>query len=253
MNKVSIKLVIVLLVIILTSCGKEKHQFPLEKRFWDVNDYKKVVLELNYGYEDDEQLPNYNDPNTKMIVQKLTDHNNYNVVLKDDALGLRHRNKVAEDFFSRWRDMTKIYNKLDRKDQYLYDEEMLAVWHFGLELQVQYFQLGNDIILESSDDPESFYTKQNINSNISSLIGNYSIYLDEINNEKAFTDTGKIKLAEGIDTYFTKLIELYPDADFNSLKKKAELLLKKSESKEVKHSLTNLIELIDSIKKASKK
>ncbi|WP_299778887.1 hypothetical protein [uncultured Formosa sp.] len=51
-----------------------------------------------------------------------------------------------------------------------------------------------------------------------------------------------------IDKYFTQLIKLYPDADYSGMKKKAELMLKKSESDKIKDSLTKLIELIDSKK-----
>lgn len=245
MKRIKIILCVVFSVM-LTNCETEKHKFPLDKRYWDTSDYDKVVLELNYGYKDDEKLPTFNDSETRIIVEKLTNHKNFNIVLDDNELGIKHKSGVADDFFNEWRDMTKIYDALDRKDQYLYDQEMLAVWHFGLELQLKYFKLGIDKILESSDDPDSFYTKQTINSNKTTLIDNYLIYLDEINNEKAFTDSGKVKLAEGIDVYFTNLIELYPDADYSSMKNKSNLLLRKSESEDIKTSLTNLIKLIDS-------
>jgi len=142
--------------------------------------------------------------------------------------------------------MNNIYNALDRKDQYLYDKEMLAVWHFGLGLQLKYFKLGNDQIKENADDPNSSRVKNNINSNVSTLIKNYLIYLDEINNEKAFTEEGKIKLANGIDKYFPALIELYPNANYSGMQNKAELMLKKAESDKIKSSLKKLIELIGS-------
>lgn len=142
--------------------------------------------------------------------------------------------------------MNKIYDALDRKDQYLYDKEKLAIWHFGLGLQLKYFKLGNDQIKENADDPNSSRVKNNINSNVNTLISNYLIYLDEINNEKAFTESGKDKLADGIDKYFPALIELYPDANYIGMKNKAELMLKKTESNKIKSSLNRLIELIDS-------
>ena len=62
------------------------------------------------------------------------------------------------------------------------------------------------------------------------------------------TEEGKTKLANGIDKYFTALIELYPDANYSGMKNKAELLLKKAESDKIKSSLNKLIELIDSKK-----
>ena len=245
MTKIRI-ILFALISITLTNCNTEKHEFPLDKRYWDLNDYDKVVLELNYGYEADEKLPTFDDPQTRIVVEKLTDQQNFNIVLDDNELGIKHRNEIAEKFFNEWKDMNNIYNALDRKDQYLYDKEMLAVWHFGLGLQLKYFKLGNDQIKENADDPNSSRVKNNINSNVSTLIKNYLIYLDEINNEKAFTEDGKEKLADGIDKYYPALIKLYPSANYSVMKNKAELMLKKSESDKIKPSLTKLIELIDS-------
>lgn len=232
----------------LTNCKTEEHEFPLEKRYWDTADYDKAVLELRFGYKDDEKKPTFDNPETRMIVEKLTDHQNYKVVLEDKELGIKHRNDVATAFFNEWKDMNQIYNATDRKDKYLYDKEMLAVWQFGLGLQLGYFKLGNDQISESADDPNSSRVKNQVNSNVSTLIKNYLIYLDEINNEDAFTEEGKTKFAEGIDKYFTELIELYPNANYSGMENKAELMLKKSQSTKIKSSLTKLIELIKSNK-----
>lgn len=234
----------------LTNCKtEEKHEFPLDKRYWDTNDYDKAILELRFGYEDDEKKPTFDNPEQKIIVQKLTAEQNFKIVLNDKELGLKHRNDVATEFFNHWTDMHQIYQATDRKDKYLYDMEMLAVWHYGLSLQLDYFKLGNDQIKESADDPNSSRVKRNINSNITTLISNYNIYLDDINDEKAYTEKGKSKLANGIDKYFTQLIELYPDANYSGMKKKAELMYKKSKSDIIKSSLTKLIQLIDSKKK----
>jgi hypothetical protein len=242
-----IKFILVALVFLtLTNCKTEKNEYPLDKRYWDTTDYKDVILNLRFGYEDDEKKPTFDNPEQRIIVQKLTDEQNFKIVLEDNELGIKHRNDVATEFFERWKDMHQIYQATDRKDKYVYDIEMLAVWQFGLSLQLDYFKLGNDQIKEGADDPNSSRVKNNINSNVGTLIGNYTIYLDEINEEKAFSEKGKTKLANGIDKYFTQLIELYPDANYSGMKKKAELMLKKSESDKIKSSLTKLIELIDS-------
>tara|TARA_R110000744_G_scaffold153102_1_gene267447 strand:- start:3780 stop:4535 length:756 start_codon:yes stop_codon:yes gene_type:complete len=235
-----------LICITLTSCKTEEHEFPLDKRYWDLNDYDKVVLELNYGYKSDEKLPTFDNPETRLIVEKLTDQQNFKVVLDDNELGLKHRNNVAQKLFSEWQGMTEIYDAIDRKDQYLYDKEMLAVWHFGLALQLKYFKLGNDQITESADDPNSTRIRKKINSNIDIMINNFLIYIDEINNENAYSENGKSLLADGIDKYFFELISLYPDANFSGMKNKAELMLKKSKSPKIKSSLNKLIELINS-------
>lgn len=232
----------------LTNCSTEKHKFPIEKRYWDTQDYAEAIHELNHGYEPDEKLPTFDDPQTRIIVEKLTDPQNYAVVLDDKELGLKHKNDVAESFFIRWKDMHKIYQATDRKDKYLYDKEMLAVWQFGLGLQLKYFKLGNDRILESADDPDSARIRNQLNSNISTLIKNYIIYLDEINDEDALSDEGKEKLAAGIDQYFTELVQLYPDANFTGMESKIELMEKKTKSDKIKNSLSKLKELIESKK-----
>ncbi len=244
---IRIKLIILgAILITFTNCKTGENKFPIDKRYWDLNDYDNIVRHLNYGYEKDEKLPSFDDPETKIIVKKLTDQENFKVVLEDKELGIKHRNNVAEKFFEEWKEMMKIYDSLDRKDKYLYDKEMLAVWQFGLALQLRYFKLGNDQIIENSDDPTSLVTKSNVKSNIKTLINNYQIYLDEVNNESAFTDSGIIKLAEGIDVYFTELVQLYPKANYSGMKKKAELMFKKSDSERIKTSLEKLIKLITS-------
>lgn len=232
----------------LISCKTEKHSFQLDKRYWDTDDYEEAITELRFGYETDEQLPTFNDPETKMIVQKLTDHQNYKVVLDDDELGLNHRNTIAEQFFDKWKDMNRIYDATDRKDKYLYEKEMIAVWQFGLGLQLRYFKLGIDKIKENADDPNSSDIKSTINSNVSILIDNYMIYLDEINKEKAYTSEGNAEYAKGIETYFSKLIHLYPEANYSSLEKKITLMSKKSNSQKTKDALKKISDLITSKK-----
>lgn len=235
-----------ILCLLITSCEEEKHKYPLDKRYWDINDYNEIVRHLRFGYENDEKLPSFDNPETRLIVEKLIDEQNYKVVLDDNELGIKHRNNLGEKFFKEWRYMTEVYTATNRKDQYLYDKEMLAVWHFGLGLQLKYFKLGNDQIKANADDPNSKSVNNNINSNVKTLIKNYIIYLDEINNQNAFSSAGKIKLAKGIDIYFSQLINLYPNANYSGMKDKAQLMLKKSKSNEITLALTKLIQLIES-------
>lgn len=242
-----IKYVLVLLICLgFSNCKNDNFDFQLNKRYWDLNDYDEAIRELRFGYKDDEKLPTLSDPEGRKIVLKLTDEQNFAVVLDDEELGLKHRNKVATDFFNHWTNMNYIYNAIDRKDKYVYDKEMLAVWRFGLGLQIKYFKLGNDQIIESVDDPNSKSVKRTVDSNVQTLIENYLIYLDKINEENAFSEEGKAELAKGIDDYFPKLIETFPDANYSSMKRKAKLMLKKSKSDKIKSSLNRLISLIDS-------
>jgi len=185
MNKIKIVTLVVLCLTAFSCEEKVKHSFQLEKRFWTVQDYKEAITELKYGYESDEKLPSFNDPETKIIVEKLVDHENYKIVLEDDELGLKHRNEEAQRFFTHWKEMTTIYNSRDLKDNYLYDKE-----------------------------------------------------------EKAYSEKGKINLAKGIDDYFTELVELYPQANFEKMLRKIELMDVKSKSPEIKASLNKLKKMI---------
>lgn len=232
----------------LTNCSTENHEFPLDKRYWDTNDYANAIRELKYGYEPDEKLPTFNDPESRIIIEKFSDQQNFNIVLDDNELGIKHRSEVAETFFNRWKDMNSIYIVTNRQDKFIYDIEMLKVFHFGLGLQLKYFKLGNDVIKENADDPNSIEVKNNFNSNVNTLIGNYIIYLDEINNEKSYSDKGKELFAIGIDKYFTELIELYPKANYDAMERKIDLMLKKSNSEKIKTSLTKIKQLIESKK-----
>jgi hypothetical protein len=189
-----------------------------------------------------------------MIVEKLTDQQNFNVVLNDKELGMSYKNEVAEAFFKRWRLLTSVYDKLDRKDNYIYDQEMLAVYHFGLGLQLRYFELGNEEIRANSDDPSSAEVKLTTDSNINILVKNFTAYLDYVNEEKRFSEKGQKLFAEGMKTYFTKLIDRYPETDYGALKTKVDLMLKKTKVASIKSELTNLSELlIEAINRQEKK
>ncbi|MEW7292620.1 hypothetical protein [Aquimarina sp. 2304DJ70-9] len=232
----------------LANCKTENEKYPIDKRYWDTMDYANVIRELKYGYEPDEKLPSYSDPENRIVFEKLVDQQNFKIVLDDNELGKKHRNEISSDFFMRWKDMNSIYRSTDRKDNYIYDRELIKVWHFGLSLQLRYFKLGNDVIIESSDDPNSGQASRVINSNKRTLVGNFNYYLDEINDEKAFSDEGKELLSNGIDLYFTELIELYPKANYSGMLKKIELMQKKSKSESIKTSLDKLKKLIESNK-----
>ena len=231
-----------------TSCKKE-NKFPIEKKYWDTDDYDNVVRELRFGVKPDEKLPTFDDTETKIIVEKLTDQANFKVVLDDNELGLKHKNEIGEKFFKIWQDMSEIYSQIDRKDIYVYEKERIEVFNFGLALQLRYFKLGNDEIKQKSDDPNASNVSETVNSNVNTLIGNYMFYLDEINNEKSYSNICLDLIAEGIDKYFTDLVNIYPNSYYDSLKEKIVLLSNKTKSQNIKNSLLKLKKLIDSKKK----
>ena len=241
----AIKLILLLaLSISLTNCeDNNKKEFPINKRYWTVDDYDDVTRTLRFGYEPDEELPSFDNPETRIIVEKFTDPQNYLVILDDKDLGVEHRNKIAQKFFNKWQDMINVYNVRDKKDNFIYEKEMLKVYHFGLGLQIRYFALGNEGILKNSDTEES--ARNTINSNIQNLIENFQLYLDFINDEKSFSDEGKKLFSDGLVKYYTELIEKFPNADYRSTKFKMEALKKKAQSETIKKALDKVIALIN--------
>jgi hypothetical protein len=243
MKKNSLLFIIALL---LFNCGNEE-RYPLEKRYWTPYEYSSVINDITYGYKDGETKPSFNDPDTRAVVEKLFDAENFKVVLDDEELGIEHRNTIAESFFMNWKDLPNAYSDKNRKDQYLYEEELIKSYIFGLELQLRYFDLGNRNILENTDDPNSSYTKNLINSNINTLVNNYTNFLDYVNEEKSFSEKGLILIKKGIDENFSALVTKYPNANYSGIQRKAELMKKKSNNEKIKNSLQNFI---DKIKKA---
>jgi hypothetical protein len=111
---------------------------------------------------------------------------------------------------------------------------------------LKYFKLGNDKIIEQSDSPES--EKDIVNANIKTIIRNYTLYLDDLNNEKYFGTYAPL-LADGITVHFFKLIETYPNGDYTDMLTKAKFSLGKVQTKEIKLSLTSLIQKLESMQK----
>lgn len=249
--KNNITIFFALLFLCFTSC-KEENKFPVEKKYWDVEDYDYVIREIKFGTKPDEKLPTFDNPETELLVEKLTDTENFKIVLDDKELGLKHRNEIATQFFEKWKDMRTIYNEIDRTDKYVYEREYVEVLNFGLELQIRYFKLGNDNIIEGSDDSNSDYVKSTVYRNTNTLVNNMIIYLDEINNEKAYTNVGLDLIAKGIDESFTELINTYPNFNYESLLEKVDLMLNKTKSENIKQSLTKLKLLIESKKTSNK-
>lgn len=244
-------LIILSILFFATSC-KTESKFPTDKKYWDTDDYDNVVRELRFGTKPDEKLPTFDDPETKIIVEKLIDQENFKVVLDDNELGLKHKNEIGEKFFKIWQDMTEIYSQIDRKDIYVYEKERIEVFNFGLALQLRYFKLGNDEIKQKSDDPNASNVSETVNSNVNTLIGNYMFYLNEINNEKSYSNIGLDLIAEGIDQYFTDLVNLYPNSNYDNLQERIILLSNKTKSENIKSSLLKLQKLIESKKTLTK-
>src|SRR5690606_38835008 len=230
---------------LLMGC-KEEQKYPTDKKYWDTKDYSEVIREIKYNTKQDEKLPTFDNPKTKLLLEKLTDEENFNVVLNDDQLGIKHRSEVAQSFFDEWRRMSEIYTMTDRTDKYVYEKELIEIWNFGLELQLKYFQLGNEAITERADDPNADQIKALTDSNINTMVSNMTHFLDEINKENSFTTEGHLLIAKAIDKNFTNLVSTYPDYNFSALLTKTKLLLNKTQSDPIRESLKKLEAQIES-------
>ena len=246
--KISKTLLLLTITTIFYNCTGNNHNFPIEKQYWDINDYDQAILDLRFGYLDNEPKPTLDNPEKRIIVEKLIDKQNYKVILDDSSINLRERNKFAHDFFDQWKDMTGIYEEKDESGKYIYGKELLAVWHFGLDFHMEYFTIGSNAIHTFSANSNEDKVVKRINKNMEELFKNFSRYMDLIKDEDAFYENEKEFFIQGIDTYFTKLIMQHPEADYKRIEKKANAVLKKVKSKEIRASLESLVESINFIK-----
>lgn len=231
---------------LLLSCGGQQNKYPMDKRYWDPEDYRNVYWEIRKTSEG-QQYPRFSDPETSTVIKKLVDHTNYEVVLTDSELGLNHKAEVAQVFFEKYKDLVDLYRGMDRQDLYVYPEELIMVENWGLGLQLLYFKLGNDRIKQQSDNPNDASVINLLRSNERTILKNFNGYLDNINREKSFSSFAS-NLSEGINIYFTKLPEIFPEADYKITIEKAESMLTKTQIKENKEALTNLVSILKSLR-----
>lgn len=232
-------LAIILFTTVLVSC---ESRFPVEKRFWTPEDYKKVWHELNYETPRDEEYPRFSDPETSEVMRKIVDPANYEAILEDSELGLNYRTKVSEDFFEYIDDIGELYSRMDIQDKYIYPEELAEIRKFFLGFQIVYFRVGNENIASKSDD------RSTIRKNEQTIIGNFNNFLDNLRHEKAYGQYAA-NLAEGISVHFNKLIETFPEANYNGMLATAKNVQEKVQTVELKNALSELITKLESRQK----
>jgi hypothetical protein len=230
MNKVQ-SLLMVFTFATLFAC---ESRFPVDKRFWDPNDYRKVWHELNYETPKGEEYPRFSNPETAEVVKKIIDRQNYEVILEDSELGLNYRSEVSQEFFERIRDIIELYGGMDIQDKFVYAEELAEMRNFFLGFQVVYFRLGNENIANQSDDQST------IRSNEQTVIGNFITFLEDLRREKAYGPYAA-NLGEGIATHFAKLIETFPKGNYTGMLATAKTIQAKVQTPEIKKALSDLI------------
>jgi hypothetical protein len=237
---------------LLNGCSSDPlAPYHLEKRFWTPDDYTDVLSQIQYHTPEGEKLAGYLTPDRKAVFLKLVDVNNFKVVLDDTVLGIKHRSEFSKKMFDVYRDMYKIYSGLDNQDKYVYGSELADIIDFGLQLQISYFKLGNDKIVKEADNPKDPEILNLLRMNGQTIVGNFTLDLDEVNKESSFSAEALTKYANGIDANFKKLMEVFPSSDYSEMLEKAKLMLAKAKAPEVKASLTKLIDAIEAKKKAA--
>jgi len=229
---------------ILTSCN-DQSEYPMDKRYWTPTEYDNVIRYIAFVKPKEKRHPEFSNPETAPVIKKLTDTQNFLVILTDEELGISHRSNMATKFFEEYRALSDAYYLTDRQDKFVYGKELIEIQKFGLELQLHYFKLGNENIKDNVDDPESRETKRLISSNVKTIYKNYNNYLDFVNMEDAFNEEELKSFSEGIRIYFDKLFKTFPSGNLEITKNKAELMLKKSLNKDVQRELENLLQKID--------
>lgn len=218
--------------------------YRMEKQYWDADDYNNAIYRIN-STQAGQKKPCYAVPETAPIFAKLANKENVAVIVGDEALGVKHRADFAEAMFNHSRNMIEEYNVLDREDKFEYPQEMVDMLTFHLYVQPFYFELGNEHIRQEADNPEDPDVKRVISSNEQTLVSNYIYYLDFAEQDKAFTPDALSSYIDGMNEYFPALITKYPNANYSAMKEKANAMLAKTGSPEVKTALTNLVAKID--------
>jgi len=228
------------------SCGSsESSLFPIQKKYWTPEDYTNANAELTSLKYNNKELPNFDDPKTAPIFQKIVDTNNFSVVANDDQLGLEYRKDFTSNMFDEYRHLEGQYTETDRSDKYKYPLELVEIEKFGLALQIYYINTGNQSIIKNADNPNSQEVSDITTRNKNVLIRNYTLYLEHINHEDRFTDKALISYSEGIRDFFPKIInEIAPNGDYSGMLEKIDNMLKKSKNSLIIAQLQNIQSLI---------
>jgi hypothetical protein len=247
MKNNSLPFISLTLLCMMMACGEKlSDQYPINKKYWDGKDYLAVINRIRVTKKE-EKKPCYADAEKAIVFRKLVDKENVSVVLEDTTLGIAHRADFANGMFDNYREMVDLYIDQDREDKFIYPLEIVEVEKFGLYVQVLYFEIGNENIKKRSDNPNDPEVQNTLNTNVQTLIGNYSLYLDKTKYEDGLTAEALSSYTAGLNEYFPGLIRKYPKADYREMKSKIVDLSGRAKGTELKSSLNNLVVMIDAL------
>ena len=217
----------------------------MEKRYWDAEDYDNVIRTIEFHTPQGDPYPTQSDPETSAVFNKLTDVENISIVMEDSTLGLKHRSDFSSKMFEEYGDLVSLYSGMDREDKFIYDNELVAIYTFGMQFQILYFKTGNDRIIQESVDTANYAVKNIINRNEQTVVSNFDIYLDHINQEKSFSGESLTAFADAISIYFPKLIKTFPHANYSRMLNKIKVLSAKTSSEDVRKVLSELTLILE--------
>ncbi len=244
--KMSKFILFVIATFMLVSCGsKLSENFHMNKPIWDISDYDAAIQEIKYKIPKEEGLPRLSDPELAAVFIKLVDKANVNIVLADQQLGLEYKLEVGKQFFSIAKDILELYSEKNVQDQYVYPTEFVKAIDFSLNIQVQLFKINNENILKSTIDTNDYTVRSTVDANTNAIISNFTTYFDFLSKEDAFSEEALNEFAIVINNQFPRLIGLFPNGDFRTLKQTSVLLKEKIKSENVKNALSSLISTIE--------
>ncbi|OIQ15368.1 MAG: hypothetical protein BM557_11405 [Flavobacterium sp. MedPE-SWcel] len=238
MNKL-IKFSIVISILLLSSCKEDdSEKYKLNKPVWDIEDYKSVTSDIIYNTPDGELLPTFS--SNPALFNKIVDKNNISKVLDDENLGLDYREKYGEKLFDIWRNMHGEYLDTDRQDKFIYPIEIVKLKEWGYFIQIKYFKLGNDAIIKNAVDPDGASVQNLIKSNEQVAVDNFELTISFLTNESSLNDKACNEYSAFLINNYRNLSKTFPKANYNSLIKTIDNILKKINSTSLKEAL-NLI------------
>lgn len=238
----------------LLICGcsdSVSNKFKLEKRFWEAADYNYAINHIQYDASNGDGLPRLSNPETAPVFLKLIDTLNVAHIFNDEQLGIRHRSGVASSFFKISNDLVKIYQVYDVQDKLIYPDEVVETIKFALYIQLYEFKLGNEAIKKESLSADYSDVMSTIVKNEQTIVNNFQIYIELLAREFIFSDKAKKKYAEMINDYYLKLINYFPNANYQPIKGMAVQIKEKIEFEELKKSLVTFINQIDAMEPKS--
>jgi|SRR5690606_4067370 len=242
MIKNTTKFLLIVLIISFTSCKDNSSNYPMEKPVWDLEDYKNVSGEILYNTPDDEKLPGYS--NNQDVFLRLTDKNNISAILDDENLGLEYRKNYSDELFSIWRSLVDGYSLKDKQDNFVYPQELVKIRDWGYFVQIKYFNLGNNAILQDAVNPDQ--VKDVITDNEQIIVDNFIYGISFLTDEHALDEAAISAYSNVLMENYELLIKTFPNANYSSMLRTIEDMNKKLKSEKLKSALNHISELIKS-------